>query len=167
MTSNNERQPASSAHSDPNIWAPRLSRLLDEAIDLYTRLDALAQRQARLIESEDHDALLIVLADRQGVVDRIAAHAAHLDPFTSRWNELEPTLTSDHRDVLRPRLDRLANLMDTIVKRDESDRHRLATMRDATANEIASLGRNQRAASAYTGGSGTVQTPPRYQDRTG
>lgn len=167
MTPNNTPQPATSAHSDPNIWAPRLSRLLDEAIDLYTRLDALAQRQAQLIESEDHDALLVVLADRQVVVDRIAAHATHLDPFTSRWNELEPNLTSDHREVLRPRLDRLATLMDAIVKRDESDRHRLATMRDTTANELASLGRNQRAASAYNAGPGTLQTPPRYQDRTG
>lgn len=155
------------AHTDPEVWAPRLARLLDDAIALYERLDELARRQADLIESGDHDALLGVLGERQGLVDRITAHAGDLDPFTSQWSTLEPTLPQQHRETLRPRLERLGELMRKIVERDEADHHRLAAMRDAAAKDLASIDRSQRATTAYSNQPSSKTATPRFQDRTG
>lgn len=167
MTPARSPQSGVPAHTDPEVWAPRLARLLDDAIALYERLDELGRRQADLIESGDHDALLGVLGERQGLVDRITAHAADLDPFTSHWSTLEPSLSEQHRRGLRPRLERLGELMRKIVERDEADHHRLAAMRDAAAKDLATIDRSQRATTAYSNQPSSKTATPRFQDRTG
>lgn len=164
MTPSNVHQ--QTAHDDPLVWAPRLARFLDESIALYEHLLELAQRQTALIENQEHDSLLTLLTDRQKLVEQIAEHATLLDPFTSRWSDLEELLSSDQRDELRPRLDRLSTLMQDIVRCDETDRERLAKMRDDAARQLTTLDQNRRAASAYSGAH-SPPAPPRYQDRTG
>jgi hypothetical protein len=148
---------------DPNLWAPRLGRILDRQRDLYATLDGLARSQSERIEADDSDGLLDVLSRRQAVVDQVVALNDELTPFARRWEELAPRLSAPHRESLRRKFDEVTRLVQSIQQRDEADRRALESRRDAVGSELEGLARVRGAAAAY----GKPPTSgPLYQDRS-
>lgn len=155
---------ASAPHENPDVWAPRLTRVLDRQIDLYTRIERLASRQADLVQTDRPDELLGLLAERQGLVEQITVLNHELEPFTRRWDELVRTLPEGHRDEISSRTGRLGELIAAISKRDEADRLALQSRRDQVAGEINSISARRSAIAAYAPKAGAGA---RFQDREG
>lgn len=153
-------------HDNPDLWLPRLGRILDEQLGLYRRLDELSQSQAGVIESGDSDALLTVLGQRQTIVERITALNADLEPFTSRWDTLSLRVPGTKKQSIRARLDELETLVGSITQRDEHDRAALEKQRAAVSSDLVGLGHQKSAHNAYVG-SPRQGHVPRYQDRQG
>lgn len=139
--------------NDPEVWAPRLARILDRQHALYEQLAALAADQSRCIDSEETDGLLEILGRRERLIEEIAATNQEVSPFTLAWDRLAPTLPERHRAALRQRFDSVAKLVDQIAERDDADRKRLETRRTQIGQEIEGLtnaNRARGAVNAYT-----------------
>lgn len=147
------------ANNDPN--AATLVRLLDEQIDLYGTLDELSKRQHGIVEGDDTDALLRVLADRQDVIGQIAELSRALEPYRADWDANVNRLPDSERARIRGRLDHLAVVMEQIARRDEHDRDVIEQRRSAIGAELGGVKRGGVALSAYGG----QARGPRFQDR--
>ena len=154
-------------HDDPERWAPRLTRILDEQAELYRRLDELSAGQSQRIRDGKTDELIGLLAHRQTIVEEISRLNTDIEPFTRRWDELVGALPEAHRAEIRTRIDRLDALIQAINARDEADRAALEERRRGVAGEIASLGRARSAVAAYSGPQHTDRAQARFQDREG
>ncbi|MEL6796387.1 MAG: hypothetical protein AAFO89_06130, partial [Planctomycetota bacterium] len=114
-----------------------------------------------IVETDDTDALLRVLAERQSVINRIANLARALEPFRSDWDANVNRLPDTERVRIRARLDELAIVMEQIARRDEHDRDVIEQRRSAIGQQLGGAKRTGVALSAYGG-----QTRgPRFQDR--
>ncbi len=161
--------PASSGgglHDNPDLWLPRLTRILDDQVALYRTLSELADRQSGAISKGDTDALLSLLGQRQNYVERITALNEDLTPFTSRWDELSQKLPESRKHALRERIDELETLAKSIAKSDERDRVILEKQRDDVSGQLGGVTQQRSAANAYANGALHTHVP-RYQDRRG
>lgn len=152
-------------HADPERWAPRLARLLDEQVAVYAELDGLSVQQGACIDAEDGDALLVVLARRQGLIERLEKLNQEVEPFRREWARLGPSLAAPQRDGLRARFEAIGKLVASITARDEADRRRLEADRLRLAGAIEHAGRARGAVGAYAAPAGGVG--PVFQDLKG
>ena len=168
MTERRDQPPSlhGGLHDNPELWLPRLRRILDDQIGLYSRLTELAGQQSHVIQSGDTDALLSLLGQRQTLVERVIALNEDLEPFTSRWDELSPKLPETRRAEVRDRIDTLESLVARIAARDEQDHAALKQQRDAVTSELGGISQRRSAVNAYATGSSQPHIP-RYQDREG
>ena len=139
-----------------------VERLLEQQQQLFSQLDAMSQRQSELIEAQDTDRLLSILAERQGVIDRIAQTSVRLEPYRASWDAVMGGLDELGRVRVRRRLDVLAETAERIARRDEADRRMLEVRRDAVAGEMMQVSRGRGALAAYQNGR---ESGPRMQDR--
>jgi len=157
---------APSPHEQPGVWAPRLSRVLDEQCRLYEQLDELSQNQSVCVESGETELLLDILAQREGIVEQVKEVNGLLEPFVSKWDSLADALDDAQRETLRGKLARLDELVDRINTRDESDRIKLEEQKSRVSQEMDGAVRQKHAAAAY-GRTNPQQAAPRFQDRQG
>lgn len=150
-------------HDDPSVWAPRLARILDTQLELYTRLDALGPEQRRCIDEQAPERLLDVLARRQSIIEEIQAANELIEPFSRDWSRLAPALSESQRAALRERFDRVAALVEAICRRDDDDRRALELERARVGSELGTVARARGAVNAY-GKPG--ESGPRFQDRS-
>jgi predicted nuclease with TOPRIM domain len=153
-------------HDRPELWSPRLRRILDEQIQAYEELLGLAESQAALIDEDRSDELISLLASRQTIVERATRIGQRLEPFTSRWDDLSPRLEPGQRREIAERTSRLDGLLERIAALDDADRRRLEKRRDEVGRDIHALASKRSAVAAY-GGAARPQPAPRYQDRQG
>lgn len=167
MTASNRPTPSGTQHSphnDPTRLASRLSSLLGEHERLYVALNDLSERQSALIDQDETDILLGVLAERQRIVDRLLAAGEELRPLQGQWDAILSGADHDTRENLRGKVTVIQDLAARVNDRDERDRARLAAKRKSLSEEIAGVNKSRGAINAYgsPGGAG-----PRYQDRQG
>ena len=156
--------PDADRFADSARWAPRLRRILEDQAALYDALDRLSASQRALIDADDADGLLRLLADRQDALARLSESNDALTPFRTRWADLMERLPDDARTDFESRIDTLAEQVSTIAQRDEADQRALADRRSVATTQIAEVARGRSALNAYGGRRGVG---PTYQDREG
>lgn len=139
-----------------------LIALVHEQLGLYERLEALSVRQHTLVESEDTDALLGVLTERQRLIEYISEVSSRMTPFRARWDDHVNQLADAEREELRKGLDTLSAMMSSIAARDEDDRRRMEDRRERVKSQISGVKRGGAAVKSYGQAS---SRGPRYQDR--
>jgi hypothetical protein len=135
---------------------------LTRQLALYRSLDTLSLRQSALIEGDDTDRLLVVLGERQVLVEQIAAIGARLEPIRAAWESFLLGLPPATRDQIRELVDALADLAGQVAGRDEADRRCLEMRRAAVGAELTTVGRGRSALMAY---GGKAAPTPIFQDR--
>jgi hypothetical protein len=140
----------------------RVDALLEEQEQLFAQLDALGEQQSFLVDADDAEALLLLLAERQRLIDSIAANNASLTPYRARWAAFLGALAEPERERLRRRVDVVAELAGRVAIRDESHRATLESRRAQVASELGQIGRARGAVAAYGQG---ARSSPRFQDR--
>lgn len=155
------------AHERPEVWAPRLERVLTQQADLYAGLDALGAQQRSLIEGGKTDELIELLGRRQAMIEQITALNSDVEPFTRCWDELAARLEEPQRERIRGQIDRLQETIDRITARDEADRRLLEQRKAKTADDLNSISGQRRAVAAYGSPPGSHGSGPRFQDREG
>lgn len=150
------------AQTDQFPGPARLDALLDEQHELLARLEALSCRQSALIEGDDDQSLLALLAERQDVVDRLSASRHELLSGRQGWDRVLERFPETRRQVIRGRLEQIAELARVVAARDEADRRRLEARRDRLSEELADLGKSRGALAAY--GTRVTDQGPSFQD---
>lgn len=74
--------------NEQTLKTSELLSFLTAQRDEYLRLRKLADRQRVLVLSEDAEALLAVLADRQNAVETLAAVNDRLAPYRREWTRV-------------------------------------------------------------------------------
>ena len=154
-----------SPHDRPEVWGPRLLRIVEDQVGQFRELDRLSRDQAALISAGRSDELLSLLGARQDVVDRITALNGHLEPFLASWKTLADALPAPLREDVRRRMDELDQLVRLIADRDAADQRALEQRRIVVQDELAALSRNRTAVAAYAANGAVPRA--RYQDRSG
>ena len=139
-----------------------VEQLLERQQELFTRLDAMSARQSQLIEGDQTDQLLELLASRQSLVDQIAQTSSMLEPYRASWESVMSGANETGRLRIRRRLDALAGLAERVAARDESDRRTLEQRRESIAAEIVQVNRGRGAMAAYQTG---AQSGPMLHDQ--
>lgn len=150
--------------SEADVWFAEFVRLLERHQGLLGQLDALSHRQRSLIDADDAEGLLLVLRDRQSLIDTLLGEQAMVDRMREDWRKVEGALPESCVAAVRERLEAIAALHDAISSRDEEDQASLRRRRDQVASELADLGVSRRALGAY---GGPPAPSPRFQDRKG
>lgn len=93
---------------------------------LYQRLDALSERQQRLVEEDDPGALLSVLAARQSLTSDLMTIARRLAPVRREWVRLREAMTASQRSEADRLVEAAAATLSCVMRRDEEDARRLS-----------------------------------------
>ena len=149
-------------HQSKHAQPDGLVDLVREQIGLYEKLEELSLRQHGLVETEDTDALLAVLGERQRLIEDISAVASRMTPYRAGWDDHVGKMDEDEKQSLRQGLDSLASMMARIANRDEHDRRTMEDRRQRVQSQIAGVKRGGAAVKSY----GQAQPRgPRFQDR--
>lgn len=138
--------------------------LLEEQAQLYRQLDALSERQAQLIEDDDADGLLGLLAERQGLVDRLEHGNRKLAPARQSWERRMEEVGPDEREHVRVVAAGIAEVAARVAARDDQDRRRMESRKTQITDEMLTLNKSRRAVASYATGAASA---PRFQDRQG
>lgn len=153
MTGTTEKQPP---HE-------RLRALVREEISLLGQVDALSQRQAALIGQDDAEPLLALLAERQGIMERVAALAEEAATAREACEGGRRIPAAEWREIERS-MAAVAELAERIATRDRADVGTLTLARDGIATEMTQVDKGRGAAAAYAR---PAARGPKYQDRQG
>src|SRR5690606_33074495 len=130
---------------------------LERQLAVYQELEELSRRQIDLIEADDTDGLLSLLAAREVVLERLMAISAELAPLKADWPQLTAGLSESARQRCRSAIDEIAQVAETLAQRDAHDRQALERRRADVASELAGLSAGRGALTAY----GPGQQAPR------
>jgi hypothetical protein len=148
---------------------------LEQQASLYEQLQTLSQAQGPLIDDGPSDALLAILARRQGVIAQLTKLNGQLKPLLARWTEITAGLAPTERDKAARLLAEVETRRQAIMEQDERDSLRLKQMQTDLRIDIERMDRSGKAMRAYrppgltagnvAGGPGTSGS--RYTDRRG
>ena len=143
MSEKTERLP------DADERSGRLIELLEEQRGCYQELKGLAERQRRLITDQDPEALLKLLAERQGLVDRLSELNKALQPFRQEWANTYTQMKSERRQHVQQVLDDINMLLGSILVTDAEDSRLLAASKEGVRRQITETVTGRMANSAY------------------
>ena len=94
---------------------------LAEQVACYRKLTKLALIQHQHIQNARTEDLLMVLKDRQAVLDQIAAHERVIAPAKQQWGEFLAALGPEHRRKAEALLAETKTLLEQITNADRND----------------------------------------------
>ncbi len=147
------------------MHAGALLDLLRRQRDFYDQLEALSAGQLDLIEQGTTEALLSLLAERQGVVDQLGQISATLAPVRQHWDQWSADLSDTDRDEVRNLLEHVDGQIKVIVERDDEAQRRLTRAKQTVGNELRQMTAGSTAIGAYN--AAPKSADPRFTDRKG
>lgn len=154
-----------STSTSAELDADGLLDLLRRQRDLYDQLDALSAGQLQLIEQGTTEALLSLLAERQGVVDQLGAINAQLAPARDRWEQWSANLSDEDRDEVRALLGHVDACIKAIVHRDDEAQRQLTQAQQTVGAELRQVTATGTALGAYH--AAPQRNDARFTDRKG
>jgi hypothetical protein len=141
----------------------QLVRLLEDQLQLVEQLAKLATRQGDLIAAGRSEPLLALLADRQEVMDELAAGQENLGELC-RAPAADDDLTESDRQRVRGLIDAITDSLNGILRSDEADREAMGVVRDRIRADLDRFGSARAAHRAYSVGR---PAGSRFADRQG
>jgi hypothetical protein len=132
----------------------RLLTLLGHQRTLYRRLGVLAERQRCLVVSDDPQALLELLAERQLLVDGLTGLSAKLAPYRSNWTSIYGTLDEAARRQVSELLEEANTMLGAILQSDGQDCGTLSVRRQAMSQRLSESSCASQASAAYAASAG-------------
>ena len=148
----------------PRDWLRALTDLLERQRSMVDRLAELARRQSALVESGDTEALLSLLAQRQGIIDQFVATQDDLAPLTRGLQERLSAVAEDDRRRVGAIMDQINDALADVMRCDEQDQQAMQDQRDQIRDGLAGVGTSRQARRAYLGAKAVNN---RFADRQG
>ena len=123
--------------------------LLGRQVELYDRLQMLADQQRALIAAEDTQPLLKVLAQRKRLTAELAELSEGLGPFRSNWREVRAALGPEDRQAANELIGKADDKLRHLLAGDEHDARMLKLRQQRVGEELESIDSSKRALAAY------------------
>jgi hypothetical protein len=94
---------------------------LEEQLDCYKRLAKLANTQHEHVQNSRTEELLLVLTQRQEVIDQLARLEQIVAPVKKDWNDYLGTLPAEDRDLAEKTVAESRRLLEQITSNDKDD----------------------------------------------
>ncbi|MGQ0627865.1 MAG: hypothetical protein ACT4PL_07165 [Phycisphaerales bacterium] len=168
-TSRSTPSPSSSdLHGRPEVWLPRLIRLLDDQLADANTLSALSRAQAAAAAAGEIDEIVEILGQREPIVEAMTARGTDLEPFAKGMGTFMAQVAPRYRDLVGERITQIDALVGVVNQQDELDRAALERYRDRIATDLAGVGKARTALAAYGRDRSDVDDHgPRFQDHRG
>ena len=143
----------------------KLIHLLTQQRLLYRQLKELAQKQSSLVDGNDPETLLRVLASRQRLIDKLSSIDRELRPIRADWQEIARALPPEQREQALELVDQVQAILGEILASDAKDGEVLQGHQQKIRSEIqgAMKGKQMNRAYAQSG----VVNESRYLDGEG
>ena len=128
--------------------------LLSQQRLLYRQLWELAQKQSGLVDGNNPEMLLRVLAARQRLIDRLRGIDRELKPIRDEWQEIARSLPGPQRQKAQKLVEEVQQILGEIIARDEKDTEALSGHQRGVAEEIQTAAAGRRVHQAYVRNSG-------------
>ena len=152
----------------PNECAQELARLLNAQADVCRGILEKSRMQQKLVEDQNEEELLSLLADKQRLMDKHQAFTTQAAPFRQRWEAgLRERADQGSRSAVEDAWNSLRETLDEIVKLEDASRAMLENQKGRVANEIGKLQRGKMVNKAYGGAPFIPPSTPRYSDKKG
>lgn len=138
----------------------KLIQLLTQQQLLYRQLQQLAHKQSELVDGQDPETLLRVLAGRQRLITRLAAIDRDLKPIREDWKHISNMLPTEQRQQAQELVENVQAILRDILARDESDSRKLNSQQQQVTVELRTIRQGKQAHNAYA----AAPTEPRYFD---
>ncbi|MCH9021320.1 MAG: flagellar export chaperone FlgN [Planctomycetes bacterium] len=143
----------------------KLIHLLTQQRLLYRQLKELAQKQSSLVDGNDPETLLRVLASRQRLIDKLSSIDRELRPIRADWQEIAGALPPEQREQALELVDQVQAILGEILASDAKDGEVLQGHQQKVRRQIqgAMKGKQMNRAYAQSG----VVNESRYLDGEG
>jgi hypothetical protein len=143
----------------------KLIQLLTQQKFLYRQLKELSQKQSSLLDGNDPEMLLKILAGRQRLIDRLSLIDRELRPIRADWQKVAASLPLSQREEAMSLIESVQEILGEIIARDEIDTQTLHSQQQKVATEIHGTVTGKRVHQAYA--QATIAPPARgYFDAT-
>ena len=153
----------------PDQCAEQLAALLRSQADVCKLILEKTKMQQTMVEESREDDLLVLLADKQKLIDKHQGLAAKAAPFRDQWENgaREKAGPAAHAKV-EEAWNTLRDTLDEIVKLEDVSRAFLEKQKSKVSLDIGNLQRGKAVNKAY-GGAAVYRPPstPRYSDKQG
>lgn len=143
-------------------WLEALEVELSDRSGLVDMLDDAVRRQSSLIENQDADGLVALLAERQQVVDRIECGAARLAELLERFQQQGPQLEVGRVGAVRELVARIGSRLDRVLDADARALVAVEKIMGGLRTHLQDARVSSQAKSAYTS---VAASGPRFSDR--
>ena len=131
---------------------------LQRHLSIHKQLRELSRQQRDLITADDPQPLLMLLADRQQLVDELTKLNRVLLPLQPRWREYRAQLSASVGERIDALLRETTETLQLIIAADQQDAGLLAARKAGVAGEMATLNQGRQAFDAYAADSGQGRT---------
>lgn len=151
------------SHAEPELWLPRLQRLLSDQLDYARQLEGIDARKADALTDGDMDTYIAALEERQPIITAMTALNEDLKPFADRFTLLATSLKEEQRNAVFAQAGQLDQALMQITERDAAEAGIIAARRDQIAQELANVRTGRNALGAY-GSRNEPPTPQSHDD---
>ena len=138
------------SNSNANIESPEVVlSLLARQADLFRRLQTLAHRQRSLIEGDNTDPLISLLADRQHVTAELSKVGDRIGPIRKEWQSHRERFSPDDARRADQLLQEISDRMKRVIDSGQEDARLLSLRLKQAAVAIDSTVSSQTALTAY------------------
>jgi flagellar biosynthesis/type III secretory pathway chaperone len=95
--------------------------VLDKLVDLYARLQKLAEQQHELVAQDQTEELLGLLEQRAEVLAQITTVESKIKPIRQNWQQLSAPFGVEDRTAAEERFARTRSLLEAITQADADD----------------------------------------------
>lgn len=143
----------------------KLIHLLSQQRMLYRQLKELTQKQSSLVDGNDPETLLRVLAGRQRLINKLSSIDRELEPIRSDWQRIAGSLPPEQREQAQELVAQVQEILGEILASDAKDSKALQDHQQKVRREIqgATKGKQMNRAYAQSG----AQDESRYLDGEG
>lgn len=155
--------------ASPNQCAEQLAALLLSQADVCALILEKSNTQQKMVEERREDELLVLLADKQKLIDRQQSLSARVAPFRQQWEGgARERADAAARAKVEDAWNKLRETLDAVVKLEDASRAVLEEQKGKVSIDIGKLQRGKALNKAY-GGAATYRPPatPRYSDKQG
>ena len=146
---------------DQNI-ADNLIDMLIRQQKLYGQLQELSQKQSSLVDGNDPETLLKILAARQRVLDQLTVIDREMEPIRADWQAIYDRLAPQQRQEVRRLVSQIQEILGEVLARDARDTEELSRCQQQVAGKMRNASTGQRVNKAYAGQNVAPQS--RYLD---
>jgi len=130
-------------------WKVRLFELLDRQQRVCTDLSDRCEEQSCVLTADHVSDLLIVLGERQELIDELNELSLAMEPYREAWPELLPCLSAEEQSRVRQVVGSVQQMVKDVMRRDTQHQRILRREQSRIRKEMESVNVGRQSNKAY------------------
>ena len=130
-------------------WRDQLFGMLNRQLAVSNALMDQCRKQSGFLKAEKAGSLLLVLQEREGLLEELNGLALALEPYRSAWPEIWNVLSGAEREEVQQAVQEIQEVVDDVTIRDADDQQLLEQEKSRLQNELESMNTARDSQRAY------------------